>query len=79
MRRSIILVTMVVSLSCPMEWAVKAGAHKSSLDQEWQKVEARQEIQQKKWRAIEREAERILKDMRSNEGVPQTKLRGKRH
>ena len=79
MKRGIILVAMVISLSCPVEWAAKAGAHGTSLCREWQKVEAGQEIQQKRWKAIEREAERMLKDINSNEGVSQTKLRGKRH
>ena len=77
MKRGIILVAMVISLSCLLGWAAKAGAHRSCLCQEWQKVEAGQEIQQKRWKAIEREAERMLKDKNGNEGVSQTRPRGK--
>jgi|GEM_PF-4180399 len=79
MKRGIILVAMVISLSCPVDWAAKANAHRSSLGQEWQKVEAGQEIQQKRWKAIEREADRMLKDINGNDGVSRTRPRGKRH
>jgi hypothetical protein len=79
MKRGIILVATVISLSCLLGWAAKAGAHKSSLCQEWQKVEAGQEIQQKRWKAIEQEADRMLKDKNGNEGVSQTRPWGERH
>ena len=79
MRRGIILVAMVISLSCPVHWVAEAGSHRSSLSQEWQKVEARQETQQKMWKTIEREAERMFRDRNGNGDVLQTKPRGKRY
>ncbi len=78
-KRGIMVVSMLISLSCSAEWAAGAGGHWAKLGQQWQKVEAWQETKQKRWKAIEREAERMLKDLNSNEGVSQTKPRGKRH
>jgi hypothetical protein len=79
MKRGIVLVAMVISLSCPVDWADKVSAHRSSLCQEWQKIEAGQETRQKRWKAIEREADRMLRDRNIDKGVSQTKPRGKRY
>jgi hypothetical protein len=79
MKRGIILAAIVICLACFVDWAAKASAHRSSLCPEWQKIEADQETQQKRWKAIECEADRMLRDRNINEGVSQTKPLRKRH
>ncbi len=79
MKRGIMVVSMFASLFCSAQWAAGAGAHWADLDQQWRKVEAARESRQKRWKAIEREAERMLKYINSDEGVSQTKPRRKRY
>ncbi len=79
MKLGIILVSMLISLSCSAEWAAGAGAHCANLSQQWCKIEVWQKNQQKRWTAIERDAERMLKGMHSNEVVSKTKPRCRRY
>ncbi len=75
MKRGFIAVSMIVFLSCHAEWAIGAGAHCATLDQQWRKVEAWQEIQKKKWNEIERKAEQMSGGLGNYGGASKTKPR----
>jgi len=60
-----IIFALVAALSVvfPVEWASARGNHRSAIDRKWKEVQAWQEQQNKKFRAIEREAERSMRQM----------------
>ena len=51
------------SMLFPAERASARGNHRSAIDRKWKEVQAWQEQQNKKFRAIEREAERSMRQM----------------
>jgi hypothetical protein len=73
MKQCFIAFSMVISLFCVAEWAIGAGAHCATLDQQWRKVQAWQEIQKKKWKEIECKAERMTEDLGAHGGVSKNK------
>jgi hypothetical protein len=73
MKRGFMAFSMIIFLSCPAEWAIGAGAHCTTLDRQWRKVEAWQEIQKKRWKEIESKAERISRDPGSYGGDSKNK------
>jgi hypothetical protein len=60
-----IIFALVAALSVVflVEWASARGNHRSAIDRKWKEVQAWQEQQNKKFRAIEREAERSIRHM----------------
>ncbi len=60
-----IIFVLVAALSVVflVEWASARGNHRSAIDRKWKEVQAWQERQNKKFKAIEREAERSMREM----------------
>ena len=73
MKRGFMAVSMIIFLSCCSEWAIGAGAHCTTLDRQWRKVEAWQEVQKKRWKEIECKAERMSRDLGGYGGASKTK------
>ena len=68
--KKIIILVVVAALSVvfTVEWASARGNHRSAIDRKWKQVQAWQEQQNKKFRAIEREAERSIRGMDDSKG-----------
>jgi hypothetical protein len=73
MKRGFMAFSMIIFLSCPAQWAIGAGAHCTTLDRQWRKVEAWQEVQKKRWKEIECKAERMSRDLGGYGGASKTK------
>jgi|GEM_PF-2759315 len=65
-----IIFALVAALSVvfPVEWASARGNHRSAIDRKWKEVQAWQEQQNRKFKAIERQAERSLREMDDSKG-----------
>lgn len=69
MKRIIILVVVAaLSVVFTVDWASARGNHRSAIDRQWKKVQAWQMKQDREFKAIQRESERMLKEMDGPKG-----------
>lgn len=63
----IFALVVAVSMMFPVEWASAKANHRNAIDRKWKEVQAWQEQQDRKFRAIEREAERSMRQLNGSD------------
>ena len=67
--RILIVALAGLFLLLPLHLVLAKGNHRSTIDQQWKRVQAEQERQKREWRRIEREAERVQRNTGSGKGI----------